>query len=229
MQAVYLHGFASSPRSSKATLLGARLQSAGISMTCPDLNEPDFATLTTTRMIRQVEGHVAELRGPCALIGSSFGAFVAWHVAARAAMRSPTEGGRIARLVLLAPALELGTIGFADVGPAAMATWRETDRHTFFHYAYGEPRMAHYALHEDTLRYRAESARVSLPTLICQGTRDQVVNPDAVIAFAGDRSNVILRLYPDGHQLLDCFEDLWADIEAFLGAGARLHGRTEYS
>jgi predicted esterase YcpF (UPF0227 family) len=51
--AVYLHGFASSPASSKATRFGQELAALGVPCTCPDLNEPDFSTLTVTRMLEQ--------------------------------------------------------------------------------------------------------------------------------------------------------------------------------
>ena len=58
---VYLHGFASSPRSSKARFFGERAAALGWAYTCPDLNEPDFATLTVSRMIDQVEAAVKSL------------------------------------------------------------------------------------------------------------------------------------------------------------------------
>jgi len=81
---IYLHGFASSPASSKAQYLAARASTAGFTLHCPGLNEPDFSTLTVSRMIAQVERVMAALDpGPVALIGSSLGAFVALHVADR--------------------------------------------------------------------------------------------------------------------------------------------------
>ena len=51
MQIFYLHGFASSAHSSKARFLAERLTPLGLRLHCPDFNEPDFSTLTVTRMI----------------------------------------------------------------------------------------------------------------------------------------------------------------------------------
>ena len=67
MHVIYLHGFASSPDSSKARGLGERLTRCGVSVRCPDLNEPDFATLTVSRMVEQVERLVATLPVPVVL------------------------------------------------------------------------------------------------------------------------------------------------------------------
>ena len=55
MQVLYLHGFASSPQSSKATFFSTRLAERGIEMMVPDLNQPDFSTLTVSRMLEQVD------------------------------------------------------------------------------------------------------------------------------------------------------------------------------
>ena len=41
-QIVYLHGFASSARSSKAVWFAERAREAGVGFVCPDLNLPDF-------------------------------------------------------------------------------------------------------------------------------------------------------------------------------------------
>src|SRR5687768_9620418 len=99
MLVLYLHGFASSARSSKATFFGKQfLQEAGIRLETPDFNDPDFSTLTITRMVDQVLGILdAYPDDRAVLIGSSLGAFVAVQVA----MARPD---RVQCLILLAPA-----------------------------------------------------------------------------------------------------------------------------
>ena len=84
MHVFYLHGFASSAASTKAAFLAGRLAERGITLQTPDFNEPDFSTLTITRMIDQTITAIAALPPDrVVLIGSSLGAFVAIHVAAR--------------------------------------------------------------------------------------------------------------------------------------------------
>ena len=110
MHVFYLHGFVSSPQSTKAAWLAERLRPYGLPLHCPDFNEPDFATLTTTRMVGQVEEGIRRLPpGPVTLVGSSLGGFVAWHVAARRHGGPSRTAPPIDRLVLLAPALDFGT------------------------------------------------------------------------------------------------------------------------
>ena len=81
MHVIYLHGFASSPASSKAMFLKNRLLARGVTLNCPDLNQPDFATMTVSRMVKEVQAIIDMLpEGPVVLCGSSLGAFVALPV-----------------------------------------------------------------------------------------------------------------------------------------------------
>src|SRR3954451_15215017 len=80
---IYLHGFASSSHSGKATYLGERLRARGIDVVTPDLNLPDFSTLTTTRMLDQVKALIDAAAEPVTLFGSSLGGYVAVNAAAR--------------------------------------------------------------------------------------------------------------------------------------------------
>lgn len=112
MQVLYLHGFASSPQSSKARFFAGRLAARDISVTVPDLNQPDFSTLTVSRMLGQVSELIARSAGPVSVVGSSLGGFVA----VQAARQHPD---RITRLVLLAPALDFDGNRLAELGIAA--------------------------------------------------------------------------------------------------------------
>ncbi|HEY8551705.1 MAG TPA: YqiA/YcfP family alpha/beta fold hydrolase [Vicinamibacterales bacterium] len=216
MHVLYLHGFASSAASSKARFFADRLRALDVPVTIPDLNEPDFATLTTTRMIGQTLDAIAQgPAGPIVLIGSSLGAFVAWHTAARL-NAAPDPARPLTHLVLLAPALDFGTnrMGLAE---AELRRWQQDGWREFFHYGYNEPRRVHYALSEDARQYDSDAARVDTPTLVFQGTRDTLVDPAMVQRFAERHPNVTLHLLDDDHQLLSSLETIWRETAAFLG------------
>lgn len=213
MEVVYLHGFASSTSSSKAAMFRDRLAPHGIGCHCPDLNEPDFSTLTISRMLDQVERVMAGLdAATVVLVGSSLGGYVAWHAAARAA----TRGTPVDRLILMAPAFEFGRRD-PVIGPAEIDEWRRTGWRTFQHYAYGEPRQVHYELFADAQHYDPARVVVEQPTLIFQGRHDTVVDPAMVERFAAARVNCRLHLVDDGHQLAESMETVWRESADFLG------------
>ena len=208
MRVLYLHGFASSSKSSKASFFTTRLASHGIAVESPDLNEPDFSTLTVTRMLAQVSDRLDSGTEPVALVGSSLGGFVAVH----AALQHPT---RVNRVVLLAPALQFGANRMRELG-VELNAWKATNRIDVFHYGYGRVMPVHYELYEDARRYDAWNARLSQPTQVFQGRRDTAVDPIAVEEWCRSRPNVELHLLDDDHQLLGSLDFIWREMSRFL-------------
>lgn len=218
---LYLHGFGSAARSTKAAHFEDRLRPHGIELQCPDFNQPDFESLTATRMLAQVDAAIAGLPpGPVALIGSSLGGFVAFHAAVRHAAergRARTSKRPIDRLVLLAPAFEFGRTPFGGMDAEGLARWRETDRYEVFHDGDNRPRSVRYALYEDAQQYDSARCAVDTPTLVFQGSRDTVVDPVMVQRFAAARPSMTLRLLDDDHRLMSSLDLVWRETAAFLG------------
>ena len=215
MYVIYLHGFASSANSSKATFFRDRFAPHGIRVLTPDFNEPDFEHLTVTRMLRQVDETLSALPpGPVTLIGSSLGAFVAVHAAAR--HKAHGVDAWIRCLVLLAPALDFGATGFAGLDEEGLARWKQTGRLDVFNYAHNRTMPLAYDLYEDAARYRSHNPPLDLPILAFQGSRDTVVSPQGVERWAAGRPNVIVRSLDDDHQLLSSLETIWTETFKFV-------------
>jgi pimeloyl-ACP methyl ester carboxylesterase len=206
----YLHGFASSPRSTKVGYFRERLSEHGIDLRCPDFNEPDFATLTLTRMLDQLGAELThDADSPSTLLGSSLGGTLAILAAQRFA-------AHVDRLVLMAPAVMFAKPGHHLLPPEKIEEWRRRGALPFFHYAYNEERALNVEFYEDSLRYDAFTATVRQPVLIFQGLRDASVDHRTVEAFAKTRSNVTLSLLDDDHQLIASLPRMWDDVRAFL-------------
>jgi uncharacterized protein len=240
MHIFYLHGFASSARSSKATYLAARLRSYRLVLHTPDFNQPDFSTLTITRMVDQTVAAIDALPdGPIVLIGSSLGGFVAVQVAL-------VRSSRVAKLVLLAPALDFGPSassgpsrpfdsahgrpepveGRAEsrdggnrmrtLGNTSVEEWKRNNALPVFHYGLGRMMTVHYGLYEDAARYDSVNAALSMPIQIFQGRQDDAVDPVGVEAWAKARPNVELHMLDDGHQLTGSLDYIWGKMKGFL-------------
>lgn len=213
MRAVYLHGFASSPRSSKAVFLAGKLRDHGVETAIPDLNGADFSTLTVTRMLDTTERLLEASAEPAVLIGSSLGGFVAVQAAVRRRVH-------VQRLVLFAPALEFADRRMREFGPGTIAEWKRAGVMDVFHHAYGRMMPVQYGLYLDATRYDALHARPPMPTLVIQGLRDAAVNPETVRTWCAARPNVELHLLDDDHQLTASLDAIWETLAAFLGLRA---------
>ena len=206
----YLHGFASSAKSTKAAYLDERFRRHGLTLHCPDFNQPDFPTLTLTRMLEQLDREMAGTGTEFAtLIGSSLGGTLA-------ILAAVSFGARVDRLVLLAPAVMFAKQGHHLVPPERIAEWRRLGRLPFFHYVDNAERMLNFTFYEDSFRYNPFDATFSQPTLIFQGTKDTSVDPRTVEAFARVRPNVTLSLLEDDHQLTNSLPRIWEGISVFL-------------
>jgi pimeloyl-ACP methyl ester carboxylesterase len=209
MRVVYLHGFASSARSTKATFFAEKLAAKGVEMSVPDLNQPDFSTLTVTRMLKQAGDAIDAAGEPVALIGSSLGGFVAVQAAVE-------HAARVQRIVLLAPALDFDGNRLSELGDRGLDEWKSSNRLDVFHYAYGRMMPVQYELYADARRYNAFDTPLAQPVQVFQGRRDSSVDPDTVARWAAARPNVELHLLDDDHQLVGSLGEIWKQMERFL-------------
>lgn len=207
MHVVYLHGFASSAHSTKGTFLSRKFGEQGITVHTPDFNEPDFSTLTVTRMVEQVERVLDSLpSGPVVLIGSSLGGFVAVQVALRRT---------VDRLVLLAPALDFSGKRLQSLGDRGLKDWETSGQLNVFHYGFGRMIPVHYGLYTDACGYDCVNAKLSMPILIFQGRNDTAVSPEMVKQWSSTRPNVELHMLDDDHQLTASMDYIWQKTFGF--------------
>jgi len=208
MRFVWLHGFASGPSSSKGQFVRARLEERGVHLVVPDLNLPSFENLTVTRMLGQVDV-LAQGEDRLVLFGSSLGGFTAATWAA-------TRPGRTAALVLLAPAFDLGPRWQVRTPPKDLQHWRETGRFAFDHYSHGGKEDLSIVFLDDAMRYESFPLPEA-PTLVLQGTYDEVVDPSLAREFVrrmGSRAELVEL--PEGHELTADLPGLWSLIDPFV-------------
>jgi pimeloyl-ACP methyl ester carboxylesterase len=200
---VYLHGFASSPQSSKAQFFLHKFAACGVPMEIPRLDEGRFEALTISGQLQVIERAVGEQ--PVILMGSSLGGYLA----ALYASRNP---GLVERLVLLAPAFQFPRRWQERYPPE---DWKREGSITVFHYGDGRNRLLGYQFVEDAVIYEDEPEFLQ-PALIFHGVQDNVVPAGISRAYAAGRPNVRLVLLESGHELTDVLEPMWDQISDFL-------------
>lgn len=207
MKHVYLHGFASSPRSTKAQHLSDRFQSLHLSLEIPDLNQGNFQNLTLTRQIRQVQTLIKE---PVTLIGSSFGGLTAAWIA--------EDCDFVDRIILLAPAFNYLEHWLPRFDPAELEQWRSGSPMSIYHYGEQRSRFLNYRIVEDLERYDEAQLQKPIPTLILHGIRDEIIPIEQSRKFAETRSWVTLIELDSDHGLTDQEPEIWQAILEFCAS-----------
>jgi len=214
---IFLHGFASSRNSTKASLFNESLIHWNIRLRTPDLNVPDFSHLTLSAMIQRLSQEVKQCPpGAIFIIGSSLGALVALHFADK---YRNTIASRIERMLFLAPSFDFveNRIRDENFGKEKFEEWEKTGWHTFYHYKFEKEFKVHYALIEDIRSYDSYQIQIDIPILIFHGDRDDVVDYQQSIKFGEDRANVSIQLIKNAnHNLSNHFHRIWPAAVKFF-------------
>lgn len=208
---LYLHGFASSPQSTKANRFKPAFVTRGATYQIPDLNQPSFENLTLTAILETIAATVRDAPdGPVYLIGSSLGGLSALHFYDR---YRNAEARRVHKMVFLAPALQSSLTEEAE----RIAQWRKEGSYPFYNYATRSEHRVHIGFVDDLLQYDSFSVKVDIPVLIYHGQHDESVDYLYSVAFAADRDLVTCNVLDSDHQLLDKTTEIQAGMMRFLG------------
>ena len=199
----YLHGWCSSPKSSKAQVFKQYFKEVGFNLQIPDLNQGDFYHLTLTRQIQQVQALLPNT--PVTLIGSSLGGLVALWVA--------KQQPQVERLVLLAPSLDFQNITL--LGESQLSQWRFNKEMLVYHYSEERELLLSYDFIEDFSQYSDNDLQRALPTLILHGKNDEVIPIQNARDFAATRPWIKLIEFDSDHRLTDVQTQLWQEIKKF--------------
>ncbi|MEM8832503.1 MAG: YqiA/YcfP family alpha/beta fold hydrolase [Cyanobacteria bacterium P01_G01_bin.19] len=206
---IYLHGFASSPKSSKAQYLGDRLRGEkNIDLNILDLNQGDFSNLTLSRQIAQTIAAFPDSNEPIILIGSSFGALTCAWVA--------QKSDRVKKIVLLAPAFGFPQSWYSRLGAQQIQQWQESGVLPVYHYGMGKQVPLKYEFLQDARKYPLAELKRSLPTLIIHGVNDDVVPIQVSRDYAKQHSQVKAIELDSDHGLNDAHARIWQEIQEFL-------------
>lgn len=210
-QYLYLHGFSSSPQSTKAQAMRSRFANLGLELIVPDLNQGDFSHLTLSRQIQQVSELILGQPDATVLIGSSLGGLTATWVAQQSAI---TE--RIEKLVLLAPAFDFLAQWLPRLGSDQLDAWRTEGTFPIYHYTEQGTLPLHYRFITDAQGYHDDALNANIPTLILHGIHDETISIEASRKYAAIRPWVRLVELPSDHALVDVEKEIWRYTQDFL-------------
>ncbi len=211
MRVVYLHGFASSPQSTKARFFERKFSEAGVPFEAPALDRGSFEKLTISGQLKVIDKAVSRTaagRDAVVLMGSSLGGYLA-------ALYADDHPRLVERLVLMAPAFEFLERWKKRFSPQEIAEWKRRGWAPVFHYGTHTERRLGYQFLEDGARYPA-APEFHQRALILHGSNDDVVPCQVSYDYALDHAHTRLVLLDSGHELTDVMEEMWRETVAFL-------------
>lgn len=208
MNYLYLHGFASSPQSTKAKYMQQKFAELGLTLHVSDLNLTDFSTVTLSEQLDYLDRTYLQDNQEITVIGSSLGGFLAVQLAAQNLL--------VQKLVLFAPAFGFSQRIAQALGEKNIKQWQESGSREFYHYGLNRNVNLQFQFFVDAQKYSEEKLLRSIPMLIFHGINDDVVPASLSEEFAKRRSQVTLKLLNDDHALGKDLESIWQNTKQFL-------------
>ena len=205
---IYLHGFASSPKSIKAKFFVDQFKKYDIEVLVPDLNQDDFYNLTLTRQINQVKQIIASINKPVVLIGASMGGFISVVMA--------ELEPKIVKNILFAPAFNIANLWDRDYNKHKINDWCKKQTLTVFHYGEKKELQLHYNFYLDLLNYKNNKLSKSTHTLIYHGTLDDVVPIEFSKEYIKTNPNARLVELEDDHGVSAFLDVILPQIISFI-------------
>jgi len=208
IQFIYLHGFASSPQSQKATAFIKRFAALGLPLTVPDLEGGDFKHLTISRQLRIIEKTLDSFPvASFALIGSSMGGYLA---ALTAQIRHEVKGA-----YLMCP-------GFNFIQRWRSALSEEIQKAggagliRVFNYRYNKTMELDVGIFEDAEQWEGVEFGRPVPTRIVHGIHDDTVDIGESRDFARNHRWASLKEVDSDHGLLSHLDWILDDCLDFF-------------
>ena len=206
---IYLHGFASSPGSAKATAFKKEFDRGCYPLIVPDLEGGDFENLTLSRQVRTIEGCLDQFpEKRFGLIGSSLGGYLAALVAQRRK--------EVAAVYLMAPAFNF------------LQRWRQrlkdelstfpgnSDLIWIFHFRYNKNVPLKAGIFKDAEKWDRVPMDRQLPMRIVHGIHDDSVPVKESRDFSEHRPWCRLEELDADHGLLSHVDWILKDCLAFF-------------
>ncbi|MAT43433.1 MAG: hypothetical protein CL609_13940 [Anaerolineaceae bacterium] len=201
---IYLHGFASSAKNSKAEWLQKKNElDPTVNFYAFDFNptQQDFSYMTITGMINRLRQYILdfEIRQPL-LVGSSLGGLVALHYARL------FDG--IPHVLLLAPALRFNFANRKEAKKSQEKGYREV-----FHYAFNQNLPLYQSFSIDARQYK-DYIQPPVPVTILHGRQDDVVPFRSSRFYVKKYPNQVTLVEVDSdHRMGDQVDLIWSWIK----------------
>jgi uncharacterized protein len=199
--ALYLHGFLSSPKSSKALTIRKRLEQDRRVTWAPDLHLP-LAKFTIQRSLKRIEEALQGWDGDFVLVASSLGGYTAAEFAYQ--HRATRCDGRLVGLALLAPAFAFRQTILQILPPEQLERWRQEGSLNLNNWAGRFPDASGpldltYPFWED-LQERVDFPSIGdLPCIVVHGKDDDQASFESSKAWAKGQPRAKFVPFPCGH------------------------------
>lgn len=208
-QWLYLHGFASSPRSTKAQAFVRWGEERGVTIDALDLRAPSLEHLRLSAILDRVRSAIGpDPRARVVLVGSSLGGLTACRIA--------ESDPRVCAVFAMAPAFRLAERWQKRLGDAAWNAWRERDALDIDDWSTGKKTTVDFGFVDELARLDVDFPDVRVPVRIVHGTRDEIVDIGLSRTWAAGKPHVRLVEVDDGHELTASTDRILREAASFF-------------